>query len=436
VAQSISRAGGGAVTGRSSKGLTQAAVLLTCLMAATTWLPSTPAESVATSVSLPPPREFCTQGFEISITRISPPDIDFGIDYEFDQINYRAEWRKGSTLRVADLYPDTGLPVGTVVVVDTGIVTEWPAIGTFPFGGNGAEWAYSARGSELFYMKPSGFRGRERQLVKAYETSPGQWATEALPGGALRGFPIGSKDESDSVPRILFTKHAFLKHATVLAIREVPEDPDTEWTIRAPVTVGEGGPRWVPGRRQIVLSLLDESGVEQVAIYDLDTRDFDMVTHYTAEDDIDVDEPWVSELPSLGPDEITVWFVVNNSELRFYRKDETGSWVMVNAVNPSEAIGNPAMPYILSPEPCTFQGESYIVFQSSVTKSREMQPGDIYLMMPGSSTSCQFRLLTPADGKVRKAPECLELTSTLAVYFVEWDASGRSGLYKAETGLP
>jgi hypothetical protein len=57
-------------------------------------------------------------------------------------------------------------------------------------------------------------------------------------------------------------------------------------------------------------------------------------------------------------------------------------------------------------------------------------------MTPGASGSCHFRLLSPEDDRVRKAPECLALRDTMAVYFVEWDEGGHSSLQMAETGLP
>jgi hypothetical protein len=217
------------------------------------------------TTALPPPTEFCTQGFEIATTQISPEGLDFGIDYEFDEIGYRAQWRKGRILRVIDIDPVTGLPAGTPTIVDADIATTWPAAGDFLFGGDGAEWAYSERGSEFFYMRPYGFGGRNRRLVKAYESSPGQWATEPLSGATSSGFPLGSRNPSDNVPRILFLKRTwrFLTFDYELAIRDVPESSQSEWSVPAPFTLGERGPGWAPGRRPIVMSLLDATGMDR-----------------------------------------------------------------------------------------------------------------------------------------------------------------------------
>lgn len=394
------------------------------------------AEQSVTSQPLPEPELFCEQPFNISVTRISPPSLNFGNDYEIDTENARMQWQSGGKLRVINLDPQTGTALDNGVIVDTGIVRNWPEV-VNPILTNGAEWGYSAEGASLYYMKAFGFFGNDRQIFRAIETSPGSWSSEPIPDGASKGFPIPSKEPNAPVTRLYFLEAADNPSPVgyQVGIRDDALDPATETVFPAPYTFGYGGPRWVPGARQIVSNVLDENDVEQVAIYDLDTGQLEYVTHFTAADNVDIDEPWASALPEVGPGVYAVWFLVDYEAFHLYTRSLDGDWELQRIVNPSQMLNKPAKPFVQSPEPLVYNGRAYIMFHLATTVEQVAQPGDIYLMSPGASTSCHFRQVTPDNNKVYRSPEFVFLQDRLGIYYVEQRQNGRTTLYLAETGL-
>jgi hypothetical protein len=381
---------------------------------------------------LPPPREFCQEPFTISTVQISPIGEDATADFEFDQVGYQMMFSKNEKVFVQAVNPATGFLVGSFQRIDTRITHVWPELG-IPLLGNGPEWAYSARGSELYYMKPYGAEDRNRYLCEAREKAPEEWAHGALPDGLMKGFPWPSKDVGDAVPRILYARSPTGVQSQVpydVAVRAVPEDPATEKVIPAACVAKLGGPRWIAGRRKVVFTLLDAAGAEQVAIYDMDTGGVEQLTHY-APGSVRIDETWTSQVGGG----FVVWFLANETEIRVLSK-ASGTWQEVNRVNPGEVLGRPDRPYVVSPEPFTYGGMPYIVFLlSSVPDNREL-PADIYLMQPQSTSACDFRLISPDDNGVRNSPEFLKLVngSGLVVYYIEvkW---GFHTLYQADSGL-
>jgi hypothetical protein len=379
---------------------------------------------------LPAPREFCEEPFTISTVQLSPPGQDSPTDYEFDRVGYRVMFSLDGKVFVQSLDPATGRPAGPSQVIDTGMIHFWPWL-EIPLLGNGPEWAFSARGSELHYMKPYGTGGNNRVLYEARETSPGVWARGALPDGVTKGLPWPSKDVGDAVPRILYARAPTGVQSEVpydVAVRSVPEDPATEQVIPAASVAKLGGPRWIPGRRQVVFTMLDAVGTEQVAIYDMDTGLVEQVTHFPP-GSVRIDETWTSEVAGG----FVLWFLANETEIRVLSK-ESGTWQEVNRVDPAAVLGRPDRPYVVSPEPFTYGGATYILFLlSSVPDNREL-PADVYLMQPQSSSACHFRLVTPADDGIRRSPEFLELVDELAVYYVEVKGKTHS-IRQAESGL-
>jgi hypothetical protein len=361
---------------------------------------------------------------------------NFPLGFEFDQVGYRIFISKNNKVAIQHVDPVTGLLLGNFQVIDSDVVKFWGAL-EVPLARNGPEWGYGTTGSELYYMKRSGPSGNSRTLHRAKETSPDVWAVGSLPEGSDKGFPSPSKDAADVVPKVLYARRATGVQDKLpydIALRSVPEDQFSEQVIPAAVTLEQGYPRWVSGADQVVFSFLDASDVEQAALYHIDSGLVEQITSYAQQDGVNLDETWASPYPELGPDERVVWFVVNGTELRVFRK-EAGSWIEVNRVNPSQVLGNPAYPYIVSPEPFTHGGKPYIAFQlSSTYHSVDNGLADIYIMQPQATTSCHFRLISPDDTAARRKPEPLALQGKPVVYYLEGDL-GTFTLYQAETGL-
>ena len=394
------------------------------------------ARAAQTQPFLPPAREFCSEPFTISVVQVSSPGSNFPLGFEFDQVGYRIFLSKNEKLAIQHVDPATGLLVGNFQVIDSGIIKDWPVL-EVPLVRNGPEWGYCTTGSELYYMKPSVGRSGGRTLYNAKEGSPDVWSVGPLPQGVGKGFPNPSKDAANAVPKVLYTRSATGvqdKFPYDIALRTAPEDPSSEQVIPAAVTLEQGYPRWVSGADQVLFSLLDANDVEQAALYHVDSGLVEQITFYAEQDGVSMDETWASPYPELGPDERVVWFVVNGTELRVLR-EVAGSWIEVNRVNPSQVLGKPAYPYVVSPEPFSYGGKPYIAFQlSSNYHSVENGLADIYIMQPQATTSCHFRLISPDDTARRRKPEPLALQDKPVVYFLEGEL-GALTLYQAETGL-
>jgi hypothetical protein len=408
------------------------------MRAVSCWLPTfalfwlVPAAQAQTP--LPAARDFCSEPFTINAVPLTSPG--FPLDFEFDQVGYRIFLSKHDKLFIQHLDPATGFFVGNFQQIDSGITYRWPALGVRLIV-NGGEWSYSGRGSELYYMKPNGEAGNDRILYKANELSPDVWAASALPQGTTKGFPWPSKDVGDVAPKVLYFRPATgvqNKFPYDAAVRSVPEDPASEQVIPAAVTLEQGGPRWVAGTDQVVLSFLDANSVEQAALYHMDSHVVEPITSYTPQDGVSMDETWSSPYPELGAGERVVWFVVNGTELRVFRQED-GSWIEVNRINPSQVLGKPEKPYMVSPEPFTYGGKPYIVFQlNSGFLSSQNKAADMYIMQPQATSACHFRLISPGSTVSWKKPEALALQDRLVIYFLRFEG-GFYTLYQAESGL-
>lgn len=377
------------------------------------------------------PRRFCVEPFSQHAEMVSPPGVDAPTDHEFDALRTRVYWSvdQTRTMFVRPLDPFTGHAVGSRVRVDVGIVRKWNVLPQYL--GDGAEWAYSQRGSELAYMKAVGTTS-DRELWWATETAPGVWSAAALPSARGRGVPWPSKDPQDVTPRVLYAKYPAVAQTVVpwdMALRTDPWDPASEQIISVPVVLKVGGPRWIAGHHKVVFAMLDTAGREQVAIYDCDTRAVEQVTDFDASPG-SIDETWTAD---LGGGEFAVWFTVDERELWTMVKGSGGGWVVANVVDPGLILGG-NMPYIISPEPLTWRGEPYIIFQRKGTPGPQAGQAEILLTSPFSSEACHFRAVSPSGGIFRHKPETLPLVDRVVAYYTE-RVRKMDSIWVAETGL-
>jgi len=344
------------------------------------------------------------------------------MDTEFDPLNFQVMWSAGDKVYVQAINPVTGFGTGQSTLVDSGIARSWSLLG-LPNLGNGPEWGLSQRGSELFYMKPYGTKNRI--LYRAYKNSSGVWVTGSLPNGTTRALPWPSWTVSDQTPGILYAIGNQATNTYSIGVRTIPENSATERIIPAIVSADVGGPRWVPGKRQVVFTLVDNDSLEQVALYDYETQQVEQITHYTAEDNVNTDETWASS-PTL------VWAVVNGSEFRVFEK-QGDDWNEINRFNPSVLLNKPLLPYSVSPEPFDYNGQHYIMFQlaNGLTGG---SLSNVYITQPDATDTCHIRMVHPEDGVPSKAPEFFRLLNKEVVYFVRIE-NNKKVIYLAETGL-
>lgn len=371
------------------------------------------------------PVDFCTVPFSPATVQVSPPGIDSPADYEFDRAHLRIMYATPAGVAyVQPLDPVTGFATGTRVKVATGIVRKWPALG-LPLLGNGPEW--DMWGVGLYFMRA--YDTTSRALWRAWEWSPGSWVQYALPEGEDRGFPWPSRDQ----PLVLYAKVPPAAQSVLpydLALRE-NDDPATEHLVPVPAVAKVGGPRWVQGHREVVLTMLDLQGVEQIALYDVDTHAIEQVTDHTAADSVSIDETWTSS----DAGSFVIWFVANGTEIRTLAK-VGDAWAEVNRVNPSQVLGRPGKPYLASPEPISYGGHEYISLTLTAAPGLGFAAADVLLTTPWASAPCHFRTLTtPHDGVTKIAPEPLALTGRLVLYYTVVAPDGTHTLHMAETGL-
>lgn len=339
------------------------------------------------------------------------------VDPEFHSASRRVVFfDREARLKVAALKADGSIAnacQGTVI--DTGVALS---VAGFPLV-NGAEWAASQQGIELFYTRYDD-AGRS-VMARAYEN--GGWRTETLAGSVDRGLPIPSMDGSDPQSRLLYA-HGLGNGGYELMWRE-STDAGSERAFPAHVLADSGGaPRWVRGQRAITTTLPDAAGVPQAVRVDIDSG----VVHPLTSGGARKDEVWMWSAPEFGGDWVFI-AVVDRSRLQVWRQ-QGGQWSVVRVLN---APGFSGRPRIFSPEPYIVNGRSYVVMQLSTDK---YSAGDIWITSIDPAQPLLRQVSDPATpGRVRSEPEWAQTPAGVFIYYTQNAGYGRASLRRARTGL-
>jgi hypothetical protein len=236
--------------------------------------------------------------------------------------------------------------------------------------GNGPEWMSSAAGSQIVYTRfvnGSGLPGNgtvnctasSPQIALASLGSSG-WRTQVLPNSLNRITPDGTKDATDTDPRVNYVqgdKEALFWRKRSALSTEV-EMPINDLT-------GGNSRRWVPGTRKIIFQghlATDPRLLDQVWLYDTDTKKREQLTF----DSVTKAGGFMWRAPEYGNEYVFFTMANFRQELWVYRKLRAPSgnmvWTVTKKIRAPKSAG---LPYFWSPEVFTHNGRSYIFTQVS-----------------------------------------------------------------------
>ena len=327
---------------------------------------------------------------------------------------------------------------GQAVLVDTKSITAQKI-------GNGPEWMFSDRGSELVYTRWTDRRPQTFINVSLGHAfmSAGSWVSGAIPDS--RGFvlPVGSLDLNDKVPRVHYQN--FSKRSTDMYWRVVAQD-----TTQFKIDLGSDQPgvtrRWVPNTQKIILTYPAETAAPAPVV----NRVFRQVFLYSPSDEsveqLTFDEEnkywaFMWQAPEYN-NEYLFFVMVGGKELHIYRKllqdDGVRAWTVINKiVMPAET------PYIVSPEPFVHNGKSWIFFTlSAIAGGHNISAASQIAMtgiVPGAST---IRLLTSdsQQARARRDPEYFITANGPYLYYNRYvprvgAQAVSEGVFRVDTGL-
>ena len=340
-----------------------------------------------------------------------------------------------------DFYTGNFLPAdGRAVLVDTNAVAPVEI-------GNGPEWTFSARGSELVYTRWTDGQAHTPMSMNVgfARMGGGSWLAGTVEGTDARVMPVGTMDVDDATPAVHYQNVAIGNIISNLFWRDIVPQSTVH---QLPIYNNDPGMtrRWVPGTRDIIITapaVFDSNGTvyKQVFLYNTATGVMKQLTFDAGH------KLWAFMFQAPEYDNENVFFVmVNGTQLDVYRnfprpnapRGQGDRWRVVNTIN-----GPPTMPYISSPEPFVHNGHSYIFF--SVTANSDLHEfAASAIAITGIDTSVQpMRLLTTDDNppRARRDPEYFITANGPYIYYNRYLLATASspqiseGMYRVDTGL-
>ncbi|HSV60344.1 MAG TPA: hypothetical protein VLJ19_15725, partial [Variovorax sp.] len=358
----------------------------------------------------------------------SQPDI---IDLEFSQDRAQFLWVDAvGRVWIGNIDRNTGLfsPAngkGTLVSADGMSIAKTMVIPT-----NGAEWVSTATGEAVVFSTflPGAAKTKDNaRIALATETGPGQWQTTVLSPEATRYAPYASHDSGDALPRLSYVDGAGTHYWRNLfdagSEALVPQANPTQRSVR-----------FVQGARAMIYAA-PVNGVQQVLHYNLDTQQLEQLTFDEGDKDIRT-VPWMWQAPEFGG-EYLFFTVVNYSELRVYRKllapgAQQPAWTVIYTAKFPNRLT------VMSPEPFTYQGKSYIYLVTS--KAPDTYASVVWLSNIDADNAFVRKLTPDSPVRQRSDPEVFFTQQGPYLYFNRADQSvlpaKQEGVYRTFTGLP
>lgn len=309
--------------------------------------------------------------------------------------------------------------------------------------GNGPEWMFSARGSEIVYTRwTDGMPKNVTNLNMGFaRMGGGGWIGGSVTDSALRMMPIGTMDLEDEVPSVHYQNVAVGNVVANLYWRDVlPNAPET----KLPLSTNDPGMtrRWLPGTRDMLITapaLNSATGrvVKQVFIYrtasaQLEQLTFDMSDKLWA-------FPW--KAPEYG-NEVVFSAVVGGNKLNIYRYMAVGrnppKWRV------SKTIAMPlATPYINSPEPFVHNGRSWVFFTLSSNPDLHAYTSSLIAMTGIEPATNTLTMLSSENDppRSRRDPEYFITANGPYIYYNRYLLETpttpvvNEGIFRVDTGL-
>jgi hypothetical protein len=317
--------------------------------------------------------------------------------------------------------------------------------------GNGPEWAFSQRGSELVYDRWTD--GQPRTLANMVlgfaRMGNGSWVPSTVEGSGGMALPVGSMDPTDDFPSVHYQN---LSLRSTLYWRDITPGAAQ---VTMPLSSTDKGMtrRWVPGTRDIIITALASAQTQpgasragptaapviykQVFLFHTGTGELEQLTFDP------VDKLWGFMWSAPEYDNEKVFFVVTGgNKLSIYRKlprwDGQMRWRVVSTIDMPTAT-----PYINSPEPFVHNGKSYIFFALSSNPDLHDYTATTLIAITGLEPGSLKALTSDTNpARVRKDPEYFVTANGPYLYYNRYLVPGspddpriNEGVFRVDTGL-
>jgi hypothetical protein len=348
---------------------------------------------------------------------VSDPAQDLS-DPEYDPARHRFVWQDddGAALWIGGVDPTTGAFVppdgrGGLVDVDPGPMRV---------ASNGPEWAISAGGAEIAYIKDEGGRWA---LWVAREAAPGVWAPEVMPGPTWAALPYGQRVPTATASRVTFRTSGWLGRLS--GWRSTADAADVHVL---PPELGCKDMRFATDDERYLLGTTSVDGVVQIWQADITTGAWSVITT----DAGDKGDPWRIAVPEWGGEPAIVaerGRLDHYSELAIYR-EIGGAWTLDHTVRAPAHT-----PELISPEVFTWGDTSWVSFVAATWADAPANgDADVYVVSLASPSALPRRV-SAAVPAVRKDAEPYVGGVRPWVFYAAPTAAGVTVIRRVELGI-
>ncbi|GAA0770434.1 hypothetical protein LRH25_32210 [Ideonella azotifigens] len=304
---------------------------------------------------------------------------------------------------------------------------------------NGPEWISTATGDHVVYTKFAGgvSKASTARLAMVEGSADGStWGTPTLLGpDAGRNAPYASDDDGDPNPRISYVdakNNHYWRY-----VYQAASEAKVQGMARTPKPVSV---RFTKGYAGLVYAQA-VNGINQVFLEHLDSGRLVQITN----DDGAKDErtvPWVWRAPEYG-NKLTLMSTVNGNELRFFQQAD-GDGLGDSPWSPIGSVMLPEGGTVASPEPFTYNGNSYVVL--AIKSVPNDYPSAIYVAAIAPTASPRlWKVSDDSALRIRMDPEVFITGGGPVVFYNRFNpavnpdspycADCSEGVWRASTGL-
>jgi hypothetical protein len=327
------------------------------------------------------------------------------IDIEFSQSRGMLTWvDEVGGLWIANVNRDTGLfePAdGRGLLVDTNVAALGSAVWAF----NGPEWVMAARGDQLTYTRylpDQPKAAKSARVAVAQQARDGSWRATLVSPNEPRYIPFGSENPRDRSPRITYLDPEGNHYWRGTGRFDKEHRIDGAVTPFTPI-------RQVRGAPGVVVFPAPVDGVQQLFRYRLDTQALEQLTF----DAGSKKAPWMWQAPEYG-NEFVMSAIVDNT-LRIFRErpqaDGSKKWESVLQWDPPEGL------ILLSPEPMTYDGRSYMFMGMGKAVGLLVYSVEIWIAGIDPAAPVFRRITEDSPPRVRSDPEVFITRDGPRIYF-------------------